>query len=211
VTGATGSTGTSGAARVVHRHRVAHHGVKAVHRAPLLSDKALAAQTGENTKLNLGGGSGTKAHTSTPGTGASIIRTLVALLVVIAVIYGISWILKQFKAGRSRATGKGLEQVATLPLSGNRSVSLVRVGNELILLGVAEQSVTALRRYSEDEALDAGLRLDAIDSDAEFLESGDPLLTNERLALPNPGRARPQSPDFAGRMIESLRALTVRH
>ena len=170
-------------------------------RAPLVSNQQLAAQTGENTKLNLGGGSGTTAHAASTGTGGSIIRTLVALLVVIAVIYGIAWVLKQFRAGRSRASGKGLEQVATLPLSGGRSVSLVRVGNELILLGVAENSVTALRRYSEAEALDAGLRLDAIDADAEFIEI-EP-------ATATPPRAVPQL--AAGKMLESLRALTVRH
>jgi flagellar protein FliO/FliZ len=191
--------------------------------APLLSSSALAAQTGENTKLNLGG-AGSGSHTATSGTGSSIIRTLVALLVVIAVIYGIAWILKQFKGGRSRASGKGLEQVATLPLSGGRSVSLVRVGNELLLLGVAEQSVTALHRYSELEAVEAGLRIDAIDADSELLISDDPVLANERLALPvestsprmRPGLPMPRdtkpttATEFAGRFVESLRALTVR-
>ena len=224
VTGTTGSTGTTGTTGLIAPavHRVHHH--HRVHRvaktqAPLVSSQALAAQSGENTKLNLGGGSGSRSRPATTGTGGSIIRTLVALLVVIAVIYGIAWILKQFRAGRSRVTGKGLEQVATLPLSGGRSVSLVRVGNELILLGVAEQSVTALRRYSEDEALDAGLRLDAIDAQAELIAGDDPALANERLTiegtlrpgLPMP-TTRPQTVgEFTGRMVQSLRALTVRN
>ena len=192
-------------------------------RPPLVSQSALAAQTGENTKLHLGG-SATGSHAASSGTSSSIIRTLVALLVVIAVIYGIAWILKQFKGGRRRATGKGLEQVATLPLSGGRSVTLVRVGTELILLGVAEQSVTALRRYNELEAVEAGLRIDAIDADSDFLISDDPVLANEPLALPSdrvvpsvrpalpmPAAVRPATPgEFAGRFVESLRALTVR-
>ena len=75
-------------------------------------------------------------------------------------IYGISWILRQHKGSKSRASGNGLAPVASLPLGTGRSVALVRVGRELVLLGVAEHGVTAIRSYTEKEALANGLDLD---------------------------------------------------
>jgi flagellar protein FliO/FliZ len=112
----------------------------------------------ENTPLHLG--SGSVAHASGGGAGPDIIRTVVGLFIVIAVIYGISWILRQVKASKTRAaSGEGLEQVASLPLGSNRSLALVRVGRELMLIGVAEHRVDAIRKYNESEALEQGLEL----------------------------------------------------
>jgi flagellar protein FliO/FliZ len=87
----------------------------------------------------------------------SIVRTIVGLAIVIAVIYGITWVIRQSKAAKNPQTGVGLEQIASLPLGQHRAVTLVRVGTELHLLGVAEHGITGIRSFTEDEALDAGL------------------------------------------------------
>ena len=76
---------------------------------------------------------------------------------MIAVIYGLSWVLRYAKTHRSQAVGTGLEQIASLPLGTGRSVSLVRVGSELHLLGVAEQGVSRIRTFTAEEAVAAGL------------------------------------------------------
>jgi flagellar protein FliO/FliZ len=68
-------------------------------------------------------------------------------------------------------------------------VQLVRAGRELMLIGVGEHGVTPLRRYTEAEAIEAGLDLaveDPFDPDSNSEE-------------------RP-----AGRMAETLRRMTVR-
>ena len=150
------------------------------------ASSALAAIGGENTPLHLSG--------STPGThtvssgGTSIVRTIVGLFIVIAVIYGLSWVLRQAKrGGKGRARGKGLTQVATLPLGSGRSVQLVRAGREFLLVGVAEHGVTQLRSYSEAEALALGL--DVIADEPPEADAED-----------RPG----------GRLIEALRRITVR-
>jgi len=108
---------------------------------------------------------------------------------VIVVIYGIAWILRQAKRGRSpRAHGKALSSVANLSLGSGRSVQLVRAGRELVLIGVGEHGVTPIRRYTEAEAIEAGLDLtveDPFDPDADSEE-------------------RP------GRVVEMLRRMTVR-
>ena len=76
---------------------------------------------GENTPLHLSGSSGTTHAAASSGGGASIVRTIVGLFIVIAVIYGIAWIMKQAKKSKVRPTGHGLTQVANLPLGSGRS------------------------------------------------------------------------------------------
>jgi len=112
---------------------------------------------GENTPLHLPVQSTHSA--STPGSsGGSLVRTFVGLAIVIAVIYGVYWVLKQVKTGREdRASGSGLASIATLPLGPNRSLHMVRSGREYVLVGASEHGVTPIRTYSEDEAREAGL------------------------------------------------------
>ena len=125
---------------------------------------------GESTPLSLGAAPKTAAHASAGSTGPSIVRTIVGLLVVIAVIWGLTWVLKQVKSGREvRAGGVGLESVATLPLGTNRSLHLVRAGDDYLLLGSAEHGLVPIHRYSEPEARAAGL----LDDDPLALGNGE--------------------------------------
>jgi flagellar protein FliO/FliZ len=128
--------------------------------AQVQSAQALARSTGEDTPLHLSASSGAaKKTTSSSGGGASIVRTIVGLFIVIAVIYGIAWIMKLAKKSKSRPTGQGLTQVASLPLGGGRSVAVVRAGREVLVVGVAENGVTPIRSYSEAEAIALGIEV----------------------------------------------------
>jgi flagellar protein FliO/FliZ len=122
----------------------------------LLAAPAADAAGGESTPLNLG--QDTTAHAAHAASGGGIVRTIVALLVVCAVIYGVTWLLKKVKSAKeATATGTSLESLATLPLGTNRALHLVRAGTEVVLLGSAEQGVTPIRRFSEAEAIQLGL------------------------------------------------------
>ena len=111
--------------------------------------------TGEQTPLNLGSPS-TSSHTSSGG--ASIVRTIVGLAIVLGVIWGLSWILRQVKSRRDpRVAATGLTSVSALSLSSGRSVHLVRAGNDYLLLGSAEHGLMPIHRYTEQQALEAGL------------------------------------------------------
>ena len=138
---------------------------------------AFAAATGEKTPLNLD----EAAETKTPGagagtTGGSLVRTIVGLAVVIGVIYGLYWVLKQVKASREeKASGQGLAAIATLPLGTNRSLQLVRAGREIVLVGVSEHGVTPVRTYSEDEAEAVGLLEDEQPGDEPYGDEGGAL------------------------------------
>src|SRR3954447_24467900 len=120
-----------------------------------LAAPALAAPHGEETPVNL---KDVPAVQSGSSGGGSLVRTVVGLAVVIGVIYGLYWVLKQVKASREeKASGRGLAPLATLPLGPSRSLQLVRAGREIVLVGVSEHGVTPVRTYSEDEAEAVGL------------------------------------------------------
>jgi flagellar protein FliO/FliZ len=159
----------------------------------LIPQLALAADdAGEKTPLNLKESPGPNTHV---GGGGSIVRTIVGLAVVIGVIYGLYWILKQVKSSREeKATGQGLAALATLPLGAQRSLQLVRAGRELHLVGVSEHGVTPVRTYSEDEAEAAGL----LDLDVEDDEPS------------RNGRNGRNGKGGLGTVIEELRRRTVR-
>jgi flagellar protein FliO/FliZ len=121
--------------------------------------QAATGASGEQTPLNLST-SGATHVASAGGSGSGIMRTIIALIVVIVIIFVISKILKAVK-GRDtvRASGNGLEQLATLPIGPGKSVSLLRSGTDIILLGVGDHGVTPIKTYTEDEAIAAGIDL----------------------------------------------------
>jgi flagellar protein FliO/FliZ len=124
----------------------------------LLAPPPAFAADGEQTPLHLPDESRQQAAEHVGTSGGSIVRTIVGLAVVIGVIYGLTWVLKQVKTSKqASAEGAGLTTIATLPLGTNRSLHLVRAGGELVLVGAGEHGVTPIRTYSEAEARSLGL------------------------------------------------------
>jgi flagellar protein FliO/FliZ len=159
---------------------------------------------GEKTALSLPS-SDTDAGAATSAGGGSMVRTVVGLVIVVAVIYGLYWILKQVKAGREeRTVGSGLETTATVALGANRSLHLVRAGNELVLVGVADHAVTPIRTYTEDEARAAGLLRDDVDSD----EDDD--VTPRNPGAPAAGARKGLRKMTIGEALNRIRQATVR-
>ncbi|HWH95651.1 MAG TPA: flagellar biosynthetic protein FliO [Baekduia sp.] len=114
---------------------------------------------GENTPLNLPADAAAKTA-DVGGGGGGLARTFVGLAVVVAVIYGLTWVLRQMKkssSGELGTHGIGLSTEASMPLGPNRSVHLIRAGRELVLVGSAEHGIVPIRTYTEDEARDLGL------------------------------------------------------
>ena len=103
-----------------------------------------------------GGGNGDQS-VSSPSTTGTIARTVVGLAIVLAVIYGIYWLLKTTNKSRRTVGGGQIEVLATTPLASNRALHLVRSGDEVILVGSAESGITPLRVYPAGEAENNGL------------------------------------------------------
>lgn len=130
----------------------------------LLLGGALArAATPESTPLDLT--EEVERTQAQSGGGGGLVRTIVGLVIVVGLIYGLYWLLNKIKANREeQASGFGLSSVATLPLGSNRSLHIVRVGREVVVVGVGEHGVTPVRAYTEQAALQAGL-IDPDDDD----------------------------------------------
>jgi flagellar protein FliO/FliZ len=124
------------------------------------------------------------SHATTASSGGGLVRTFVGLAIVLGVIYGLYWVLKQVKSSReTAASGQGLESVATIPLGTNRSLHLVRAGKELMLLGVADQAVVPIRAYREEEARALGLIGTADTIEADATPSSKPTAASAAVAL----------------------------
>jgi len=94
------------------------------------------------------------AGVSAAGGSGTVLHMLLALGIVIGLIFGLYKLLRK-TAGRDhpkvRADGR-MTVVASTPLAHSRSLHLVRVGEELVLVGSGEQAVTPIRVYSAEEA-----------------------------------------------------------
>jgi len=99
------------------------------------------------TSLTSGGSHG--GHSSD---GAAFTRLGFGLVIVLVLIYAIYWVLKRSGKGRAARGAGGLSVVDSTQLGPNRAVHLVRVGDELVLVGSAENGVSPLRVYGADEA-----------------------------------------------------------
>jgi flagellar protein FliO/FliZ len=155
---------------------------------------------GENTPLNLSGAA-SSAHTTSSG-GASLVRTIVGLAIVLAVIWGLAWIMRQVKAGREgRDVGEpsaGLASVAALTLGSGRSVHLVRAGSDYVLLGSTEHGVAPIHRYTEEQARDAGLLLEPAPPErSRLLSAASQIFVPRESREASPVGARPEA-GFAG-------------
>jgi flagellar protein FliO/FliZ len=176
---------------------------------------------GENTPLNLTSTAAGPSHPSSTG-GASIVRTIVGLAIVIAVIWGLAWILKQVKAGKDPSVSSaGLASIAALTLGSGRAVHLVRAGSDYVLVGATEHGVAPIHRYTEEEAREAGIFVEEeppADRSRIVAVAGQ-LLSGARSAetydyehspvvgeRPDPMRA----PAPSSGLIERLREMTVR-
>jgi flagellar protein FliO/FliZ len=158
----------------------------------LFAPAALAAD-GERTPLNLSNPESPAAQASGSSSG-SLVRTIVGLAIVLAVIYGLYWVLKQVKASREEsASGSGLVAIATLPLGPNRSLHLVRAGHEVVLVGAGESGVTPIRTYGEHEARALGLLADE----------------EERATTAVAALGAPARPRTIGGLLAELRSRTV--
>ncbi len=166
-----------------------------------------AKHGGEALPLNL---STTSAGSHTSSGGASIVRTIVGLLIVIAVIWGLTWILKQVKTGReTRTAGSGLTSLATLALGSGRTLHLVRAGRDYLLVGSAEHGVAPIHRYTEEQARTAGL-LD-LPEPTTGPDEGDGTRRARIRPMQIPGQAgAPGVPRVVSDALERVREWTVR-
>jgi flagellar biosynthetic protein FliO len=132
----------------------------------------------------------TTAHIAS-GARSAAFHMLFGLAVVSALIFGLYKILKRSSAKNDKTVldDGWMQVVSSTPIGPSRSLHLVRVGNEVVLLASSEQSVTPVRVYAAEEAERLGVD-----------------------ALPQIGSGSKSSgnPGFGASLVESLKRLTAR-
>ena len=91
------------------------------------------------------------AHVSAEGT---VVRTIVGLAIVLAVIYGLYWLLRANARARGGSSDDRIAVVASTGLGANRTLHLVRCGEELLLLGAADGGISKLGTYEPEDGAD---------------------------------------------------------
>lgn len=73
------------------------------------------------------------------------LRDFLPLIIVLALIGLAAWVVKRYLPARRLVTGSGvLEIVARLPLNTKQNLALVKMGRQLILIGISPERVTTL-------------------------------------------------------------------
>jgi flagellar protein FliO/FliZ len=86
----------------------------------------------------------------------AIVKLLSALAIVIAALYGGLYLLKRMMMTRRTASARqaALEVIESAYVGPKKTVSLVRVGNKAVLVGVTDQQISMLTELSPAETAD---------------------------------------------------------
>jgi flagellar protein FliO/FliZ len=122
---------------------------------PSLHLGLLAAQEGPQAAAPKAFAAPGTAASLPSGTAGGIGQATLALLVVLALIFGIAWMARRLR-NVTRGTTQGIDVLAQAAVGPRERVVIVRVGNARLLLGVAPGRITHLHDLPADVALDNG-------------------------------------------------------
>lgn len=99
---------------------------------------------------------------------AELTKVLTGLLLVLLLIILLSWIVKRFNVVQL-SSSRGFESIANMTLGPKEKITLLKVGNRYLLIGVGSASINTL--YDFGEHLPDGFGLDNKTSFADVLKS----------------------------------------
>jgi flagellar protein FliO/FliZ len=167
--------------------------------------KLPASVRGAGDGADTAAGSGGSAGSAASGSG-TVVRLVVGLAIVLAVIYGVYWLLRAYSRSRAGGSDERVEVIATTALGPNRALHLVRSGDEVILVGAAEHSVTPIRVYSAAEAQ----RLGIVPAEPAPYELSTQLARQGQTTGSSGQSGGRAGGPFLQRFVESLKQATVR-
>lgn len=171
---------------------------------------ALAAKTtttpASNENLPIPEGSAAPTGLS-GGSGGTLLRLGIGLVVVIGLIAAVWYVMKRVQRARypaldERGGSSLIDVVATTSLGPARALHLVRVGDEIVLVGATDHSVNVVARIGAEDA--SGL-IDVAPTGPGF---GRPASAARAPVMDDRERAVATATD--GSLVERLRAMTTR-
>lgn len=172
-------------------------------RAATTADRAATTPDPESQLIPEGSSRPTSIDAGGAGT---LLRLLVGLVIVVGLIAAVWYVMKRVQRSRFPALeerGSSLvEIVTTTPLGPNRSLHLIRVGDDLLLIGSADGGITPITTLDREQA-------------AALVDLAPP---GPRFGAPPGGPGGPGADDRAravataglGSLVERLRAMTTR-
>jgi flagellar protein FliO/FliZ len=88
-----------------------------------------------------------------PGVVGAMVKMICALALVIALVYGALYMLRRLMGRRLKGSGGAgsLEVLETTYVGQHKAISLVRVGNRSVLVGVTDNQITTLTELDAEE------------------------------------------------------------
>lgn len=80
------------------------------------------------------------------GSGGHLLNVTVGLLLVIGLIFGLSWFVKRFNQGNFSGNSH-LKIIATMPLGTRERIALIDVGGQQLLLGITPTHINTLHTF----------------------------------------------------------------
>ncbi|MFN8121995.1 MAG: flagellar biosynthetic protein FliO [Thermoleophilia bacterium] len=186
----------------------------AVLTAPAVAAAAKTAAKAATTPLdpterqNLPPATGNNGTDVASGMGGTMLRMGLGLVIVVGLIAGVYFFMKRMQRGRMPGFGGGaaddlVDVVSTTPLGPNRFLHLIRVGEELILVGATDQSVTPVARIGGEDAV--GMLGESID-----VQAATEAYRDAQARTGTDPRVRAAATAEQASLVERLRALTTR-
>ena len=125
------------------------------------SEKAQDNQsvTESQISLNFDDAAGTDSNNLTtqnkrPSTVLTFVRMIVALIIVVALIYGVLWFVKK-KTNVVKTDDEYLRRAAYINIAPGKTIEVITLIDKAYLIGVTEDSITMLGEIDDDELIKA--------------------------------------------------------
>lgn len=80
-----------------------------------------------------------------------ILKLVFPLFLIVALLYGVLLFVKKYQFKGSKITSDNLKILTTMMLMPKKYLSVVKVNNKVLILGVSEQSITLLKELDAAE------------------------------------------------------------
>ncbi len=115
--------------------------------------------TESQISLNFDDAAGTDSNNLTtqnkrPSTVLTFVRMIVALIIVVALIYGVLWFVKK-KTNAVKTDDEYLRRAAYINIAPGKTIEVITLIDKAYLIGVTEDSITMLGEIDDDELIKA--------------------------------------------------------